>query len=229
MTSPIASASRRSYRFLNPHVRIAAAFIFGLIVALVWSGKSGLSLRIIAGWDAFALSSVGLAWIVLSTQDPYEVQRTAEQEDTSTSLLFAGIVVAAVASLFAVGLMLGPIRVISLHQKIGHICLAVGDVILSWTLVHTLFALRYAHRYYTGAKSGPRDAVAGGLIFPGKGSPDYLDFAYLSFVIGMTCQVSDVQISARPIRRLALVQGLIAFAFNTAILAMFVNIVAGLL
>ena len=105
----------------------------------------------------------------------------------------------------------------------------MAAIALSWMLVHTLFALRYAHFYYHDAHKVEREHVSGGLMFPGKGSPDYLDFAYFSFVIGMTCQVSDVQISSRKMRHLAMVHGLISFAFNTAILAMFVNIVASLI
>ena len=109
----------------------------------------------------------------------------------------------------------------------GRLALSVAAVGLSWFLVHTLFSLRYAHAFFKDAHKQAREKVQGGLEFPGKGSPDYMDFAYFSFVVGMTCQVSDVQISSRTIRRLALVHGLISFAFNTAILAMFVNIIAG--
>ncbi len=91
------------------------------------------------------------------------------------------------------------------------------------------FTIRYAHLYYIDAHKKNREDIKGGLIFPGGENPNYLDFAYFSFVIGMTCQVSDVQISSRQMRRLATVHGLIAFVFNTAILAVFVNIVAGLI
>jgi uncharacterized membrane protein len=110
-----------------------------------------------------------------------------------------------------------------------HALLSVAAIVLSWVLVHTLFTLRYAHFYYIDALKVERDSIEGGLIFPEDKSPDYLDFAYFAFVIGMTCQVSDVQISSKAMRRLATVHGLIAFAFNTAILALFVNIIAGLI
>ena len=111
----------------------------------------------------------------------------------------------------------------------SHIVLSVAAVVLSWTLVHIVFALRYAHVYYHDAHKVKRDDIKGGLIFPDGNSPDYLDFTYFSFVIGMTCQVSDVQIAAKGMRWLALVHGVISFVFNTAIIAVFVNIVAGLL
>lgn len=105
----------------------------------------------------------------------------------------------------------------------------VSAIALSWTLVHTLFSIHYARLYYIEAPLKERDAIEGGLVFPGDDSPDYLDFAYFSFVIGMTSQVSDVQISSKTMRRMATVHGLISFAFNTAILAMFVNIVASVI
>ncbi len=106
--------------------------------------------------------------------------------------------------------------------------LAFATVIGSWSLIHTLFALHYAHIYY-GDSDDPRVARhAGGLIFPDERTPDYLDFAYFSFVVGMTCQVSDVQISGRKLRRWALVHGLLSFAFNTAILALSINVVSSL-
>ena len=90
--------------------------------------------------------------------------------------------------------------------------------------MHTVFALRYAHIYY-GDSDDPNEH-AGGLEFPRDDAPDYLDFAYFAFVIGMTCQVSDVGISSKPLRRLALLQGVLSFGFNTVILALAINTIA---
>jgi len=176
----------------------------------------------------FALTMVALAWVVISTRDPYEARRNARLQDASATFLFCLVISAATASLLAVGLLLVSAKNLSPAGLAGHIALSVTAVVLSWMLVHTIFTLRYAHFYFLDARKVERHAISGGLIFPGKGSPDYLDFAYFSFVIGMTCQVSDVQVSSPKMRRLALVHGLISFAFNTAILAMFVNIIAGL-
>jgi uncharacterized membrane protein len=99
-----------------------------------------------------------------------------------------------------------------------HAALAVTTIALSWTFIHVLFALHYAHDYYG---SGTR---ANGLIFPGDDKPDYWDFAYFAFVVGMTFQVSDVQVSNRLIRRLVVTHGALSFVFNTAILAVSVNL-----
>jgi uncharacterized membrane protein len=102
-------------------------------------------------------------------------------------------------------------------------------VISSWMLVHTVFSLRYAHTYY-GDPDGPAGPQphAGGLEFPGDREPDYLDFAYFSFVIGMTFQVSDVVITSRDFRKLVLLHSMLAFGFNTVILALAINTVAAL-
>jgi uncharacterized membrane protein len=108
--------------------------------------------------------------------------------------------------------------------------LAIGSVIVSWWMLHTVFTMSYAHLYYTSTPD-PDDAeteVIGGLQFPDEKKPDYLDFVYFSFVVGMTFQVSDVEISSRSIRRLVLLHGLISFAFNTAIVALSINVVSGL-
>jgi uncharacterized membrane protein len=100
-------------------------------------------------------------------------------------------------------------------------------VIISWWLVHTVFTMRYAHLYYTTDEG--KKTPLGGLEFPGNDKePDYLDFVYFSFVVGMTFQVSDVEISSKQIRRLAWAHGLIAFAFNTAIVALSINVISGL-
>jgi uncharacterized membrane protein len=100
---------------------------------------------------------------------------------------------------------------------------------LSWSLMHTVFGLRYAHAFYGDSDQPCENRHAGGLVFPGERMPDYFDFAYFSFVIGMTCQVSDVQITSHRMRRLTLLQSVLAFGFNTIILALLINTVSSLL
>ena len=99
-------------------------------------------------------------------------------------------------------------------------------ILLSWVFAHTAFAVHYAHDYYADRSA----QVSPGLLFPGDaGDPDYWDFLYFSFVVGMTCQVSDVQVATQPWRRLVLAHGVIAFVFNTVVLALSINLLAGLL
>jgi uncharacterized membrane protein len=215
--------------YLDAHHRFIMACVFAIVAFVGLHGTGTLGTQLVAAWDVFAFTIVILAWFVLSTKDPYEVRRNARIQDASQTFLFIVVVSAAMVSLFAVFILLGSSKNLSSGSFAAHVTLSVAAIVLSWTLVHTLFCLRYAHVYYINAHKFDRDKIAGGLIFPGGDNPDYLDFAYFSFVVGMTCQVSDVQISSKTIRRLTIIHGLISFAFNTAILAMFVNIVAGLI
>jgi uncharacterized membrane protein len=227
-TSKPSAPHRSSWHALDAHHRMFAGCAIAALTFLGLHGRVTLPTQLVLAWNAFALTIVALAWVVICTKDPYEVRRNAWLQDASATFLFVLVISAATASLLAVGLLMGSAHGLPPTSMAGHIALSVLAVVFSWMLVHTLFTLRYAHFYFREARSVARDAISGGLIFPGKGSPDYLDFAYFSAVIGMTCQVSDVQICSPNMRRLALVHGLISFAFNTAILAMFVNIIAGL-
>jgi uncharacterized membrane protein len=101
-------------------------------------------------------------------------------------------------------------------------------IVLSWLLVHTACAIRYAHLYY-GIRTNDGSDRTDGLLFPGTTDPDYSDFAYFSFVIGMTCQVSDVQVADQKLRRFVLLHGLLAFAFNTVVLALTISVISGIL
>jgi uncharacterized membrane protein len=224
-TAPI---KRTLIDFDSHHRFFTACVLSGLTFVVLHS--CALAMQVVAAWDVFAFATVALAFTVMFSKDPYEVRRNASLQDASQTFLFVAVITAATVSLFAVFLLLGAAKNLTLgHGLSSHVILSVGAIVLSWTLVHTLFALRYAHLYYIDAHKVKRDEVHGGLIFPEDKAPDYFDFLYFSFIIGMTCQVSDVQISQKRLRRLATVHGLISFAFNTAILALFVNIVAGLI
>lgn len=108
--------------------------------------------------------------------------------------------------------------------------LSIASVACSWWLVHTIFTFRYAHLYYkSSSKINSEDKYIEGLEFPNEKEPDYLDFVYFSFVLGMTFQVSDVQITSKRIRRLALIHGILSFAFNTVILALSINVISNLI
>ena len=214
-------------REMDARHRLTLAAIVA-VISFLCEGKLFLATRFLVSWDAFSLMTIVLAWIVLFMEDPYEVRRNARIQDGSLTFLFSVVISAALISLLAVGFLLETAKSLPKTQLAGHIVVSVGTIILSWGLVHTLFAMRYAHLYYFNARQKGPEHASGGLEFPGDNTPDYLDFAYFSFVVGMTCQVSDVQVSSSGMRRLTLLHGLISFCFNTAILAMFVNIVASL-
>ncbi|MGO9685493.1 MAG: DUF1345 domain-containing protein, partial [Beijerinckiaceae bacterium] len=112
-----------------------------------------------------------------------------------------------------------------------HIALAAATIVSAWTFTHLMFGLHYAHDYFlerAGSEARPAKK-AGGLIFPGTKEPDYFDFLYFSFVIGVACATADVEITSRPMRRAALVHCVLAFFFNSAVLALTINIAAGLI
>ena len=215
---------------LDAHHRVFFGCVLAALSVVIMHGRYALPTQLVVAWDVFAFTLVVLAWVVISTKDPYDARRNARLQDSSATFLFTLIVTAATASLLAVGLLLGSAKGLASGELAAHVALSITAVVFSWTLVHTIFALRYAHLYFWDAREVERHKITGGLDFPGDDAcgPNYMDFAYFSFVIGMTCQVSDVQITTSKMRRLALIHGVISFAFNTAILAMFVNIIAGL-
>ena len=217
-----------AYYALDAHHRASIGCLVALAAAILLHGHVRTPLLLVLTWEVFALTSMIMAWFIIYTKDPYEARRNARLQDASATFLFVLVICAATASLLAVGLVLHDVKDLGSSIMLAHVIASAGAILISWTFVHTIFALRYAHLYFANAHERERHETAGGLIFPGKDIPCYPDFAYFSFIIGMTCQVSDVQISSSEIRRLALVHGLISFLFNTAILAMFVNIVAGL-
>ena len=158
-----------------------------------------------------------------------QIASRAKEQDVSRLVIFVFVVVAACAALFAVGFLISVNKAVLRGHFTAHLLLALGTVIFSWSVVHTAFGLRYAHAFYGDSDQPGERRHAGGLVFPGERMPDYFDFAYFSFVIGMTCQVSDVQITSRRMRRLTLVQSVLSFGFNTVILALLINTVSSLL
>lgn len=159
---------------------------------------------------------------------PETMRRNAQVQDEGRLVILGLITAAACASLLAIGFMLKDTKGVSTTVLTLHVTLSVVTIVGSWLLVHTIFALHYAHGYYQDGKTLP-ECKAEGLDFPNDIEPDYWDFLYFSFVIGMTSQVSDVQITSRAMRRLALLHGILSFFFNTTLLAISINIIAGLL
>ena len=184
---------------------------------------------VIAAWDTFAFFVLASAWVTILITPQQKLRARAQKQDFGRTVLFVFVVVAACAALFAVGFLV----IVGGSETRGHftwhLMLGLGTVVLSWSLMHTVFGLRYAHAFYGDSDQPGEGRHAGGLVFPGERLPDYFDFAYFSFVIGMTCQVSDVQITSHRMRRLALLQSVLAFGFNTIILALLINTISSLL
>jgi len=181
------------------------------------------AIRAVAAWDVGSLLFLVLTGISFLRQQDRNISADAKRQEEGEWSVFALTLLGAVMSFAAIILFSGA------HKKDQgwYLGFVVATLILSWLTTHVSFAYRYAHEYYT---RGPeRDAVDGGIDFPKDDKPDYLDFIYFSFVLGMTFQVSDCNITSKKLRRLATLQGLIGFLFNTVILALSVNIAATLL
>jgi uncharacterized membrane protein len=188
-----------------------------------------LSTGIIAAWDTFAVCVLASAWLTIQITPQRALRARAQEQDFGRRVLFIVVVVAACASTFPVAFLVSLGRSEMRGHFTAYLLGGLVTVVLSWSLMHTLFGLRYAHVFYGDSDEAGESRHAGGLVFPGVRMPNYFDFAYFSFVIGMTCQVSDVQITSHRMRRLALLQSMLAFGFNTIILALLINTVSSLL
>lgn len=216
---------------LDAHHKLYISLGIMLIVFLATTGRLSSPNHIMVTWLAYAITSLTLAWVTILSAHPNEVKHKAPIQDSSRTLVFLFAVAAAIASLFAIVILLQGNAEKSKQDLAVNIIVPVLCVISSWWLVHTIFTLRYAHFYYSAIEKNEKSKKVqpGGLIFPGEDEPDYLDFTYFSFVLGMTFQVSDVEITGKRIRRLALMHGVLSFAFNTFIVALAINIISGLI
>lgn len=202
---------------------------FAALVSVLLPSSLHLPSRILCAWNSGADCFLGLTWWIIVRATPEKMRRFARLEYQGRVAIFTSIVAAACASVLAIGFLLGDNKKnISTILLTLHVMLAVMTIVGSWLLVHTIFALLYAHNYYQ-VSNGNTEQIAGGLDFPNDEEPDYWDFLYYSFIIGMTSQVSDVQTISRFMRRLTLLHGVLSFFFNTTILAMSINIIASLI
>lgn len=176
------------------------------------------------GWNTFSLCMIIMSWITFSITNAQQIRAQSKIQDPSRPVIFIIILIATLVGFLTVLLLI-------LSKKSGandyalQTTIAIAGMLLSWFLIHTTFTLRYAHIYYSDHKT-KINTHAGGLEFPNDDKPDYFDFAYFSFVLGMTFQVSDVEISSKRLRKLALLHGLLSFIFNTIMIALTINLIA---
>ena len=213
---------------LSAKYRLLVGFALAVLAwGLAPAGLDSIS-RWIAAWDAYAGVSLLLIAAAMFTADADTIRKVANTEDPSRALTFGFVLVAALASLMAVVALVGTMKSVSAGMLARHIILSAAAVLEAWLLVHTVFTLRYAHIYYDANEAHGGDTQ--GLGFPGDDpEPDYLDFAYFAFTIGMAAQTADVVITGKRQRRTALVHALISFGFNTAIVALSISALGGLL
>jgi len=215
-------------RFRPLHRVLISLLIAGITYLLIRnSGLNTLQIPMVL-WDTFSFSMLITSWIVILFRPPVQIRKWARREDGSKAFVFLLVLVMSFASIISVIALISSNRVRE-SSPILYVTLSVLSILLSWALVHTIFTFHYAHFYYEDDDDPNSSADTGGLEFPGKDKePDYRDFAYFSFVIGMTFQVSDVQVTHRKMRRLVLTHGLLSFALNTFVVALMINLIAGL-
>jgi len=209
-------------RSIHPGVRLLICAVAGAGLFRLLAHAWGVAQAGAFGWIIAVLLFLMSTALAVGPASPDRLRARARAQDASGFVIQALIVLAAVVSLAVIAL-LKKADGETTAMLVGRIALAGGVVVSSWTLIHTVFAVHYAHAFYgDGPQPGPDDA--GGLLFPGTDqTPNFWDFFYFSLVLGMTCQVSDVQITGKHMRRLASVHGALAFFFNTVILALTIN------
>ncbi len=214
-------------RVLNGRPRLFAAIAIGLLAIILLPGGHAMLARAILSWDVGCASYLVLVATMFARERDADIAADAERQREGEWTIFWVTVAGTFASFAAIIGEFSVSKDLPNSIRGEHVALVAATLLLSWMLTHTLFALRYAHEYY--ARRSDRTEVDKGLVFPGDEPPDYWDFFYFAVVLGMTFQVSDVQITSRNLRRLATAHGLLGFLFNTVILALSVNIGASLL
>jgi uncharacterized membrane protein len=182
--------------------------------------------RSIVAWDVFGVVFLVLITALMIGATPADMPANATAQEEGEWTIFAIVVAGTVMSFAAIIKEFSGTKHLDPVTAHQHVILVVTTLVLSWLVTQIVFAMRYAHEYYTSTDGIAADK---GLDFPGKVDPDYWDFVYFAFVLGMTFQVSDVQITSRKLRRLATVHGMLGFLFNTVIVALTVNLAANLL
>jgi uncharacterized membrane protein len=201
--------------------RVVVSLLPGLLVAAaVADATRQWDLAGVAGWDAAGLVFLIWTWRDVWGLDQEASARRAEREDPTTGVAELILVAAALASLGGVAIILATGQSKSGRGLVANLALSVASVAVSWGVVHTTYALKYARLYYVGTD--------GGVDFHDRHEPAYKDFAYLAFTVGMTFQVSDTEINAREIRATILKQALLSYLFGAVILAVTINLLAGL-
>ena len=207
--------------------RLALGAIVGVAVGFASDDLLRLPLRIAAGWVVAVAIYLALTALILGSAGPDECRQNARHEDPSRSIILGLLVTAAGVSLLALGYSFGKVSGETNAGLTLRLLFGALTILASWTLTHTIFGLHYTHHFYGDDETREGLQDRGGMQFPGVDEPDYGDFLYFSFVIGMTCQVSDVAVTSRSARRMVLAHGVLSFFFNTFILALAVNFVAG--
>ncbi|HEY3697970.1 MAG TPA: DUF1345 domain-containing protein [Spongiibacteraceae bacterium] len=221
--------SKLPHRYLYRHVRarprLFLSVFAGVVLASLLPPAATLQTvtRFIIGWNFGVVLYLLLSGCMMGSS-PEHIRYRAQSQDEGKWLILILVIIAAVASMTAIVVELGLAKTLQNEHRYAHISLAAFTILSSWVFTHVMFALHYAHDYYLelNEHSNP------GLQFPNDDAPDYGDFLYFAFVIGTSAQTADVNFVSKPMRRLGLLHCVLAFIFNTTVLALTINIAAGL-
>jgi uncharacterized membrane protein len=221
-TAPNSRHPRSFLRIVRTRPRLFVSAALGLTVIAILFAVSDwrTPTKLLVGWNLGIGLYLILAFHLMSRSDVHRIRRRAANQDEGSLALLVLIVAAASASMAAIFAELGTTG--GAPRQPAQLVLATSTILLSWAFIHSIFALHYAHEFYGDG----RDGIVGGISFPDDNEPDYWDFCYFAFTIGMCAQVSDATISSKLIRRTALSHSVISFVFNAALLALTVNIAA---
>ncbi len=215
---------------ISPHHAIGRLVIPAALCAVTLAVVSQFDFswwqRAILGWDVGALALIALTWSVILRADSAETKRRAGGDDPGRHAVFGIALVASMFSFFAAAFVLRQVKSVPDSMRSTWTALTLAAIVLAWTLAHTVYTLRYAHLYYTRRHThGPPGEHC--MKFPGDDPPADIDFAYFSFTLGMCFQVSDVTVMSTRARRAVLLHAVLSFVYNTAILALALNLVFG--
>jgi uncharacterized membrane protein len=211
--------------------RLVGALVVGLIVgAALAVAPNGLqvSSRTIMSWDAACIWFIAASFLGMSGMKGDDIRNRAASQDDGAGMILGLVLLASAASLGATGVELSLAKSDHGLVKSFRVLFALATVSLSWFVAQLIFALHYAHEYYAATSPDPAAPIARGLKFPEGGDPDYWDFLHFSVVIGVAAQTADISFDSRRLRRIGTVHSLLAFAFNTIVVALTINLVAGI-
>lgn len=221
----------RPLRVVHGHPRLFLGLLAGLAIWLILPESQQPAARLLLAWNAGAWFYFISAGIMIARATPQTLRERAVASDEGRLFILLLTSLAAIASMAAIVAELAAVRDMKGAAKGLHVGLAAMTILTAWLFIHLSFAFHYAHEYFDEVPDAPGKSRSGrgGLVFPGTDEPDYYDFLYFSYVIGVACQTADVGISSGAMRRAAAVQGVLAFFFNSAVLALTINIAAGLI
>jgi len=213
-------------RVLIVRPRLMISVIIGCVVgfALPSSFVPHVVTRMLIGWNSGAIAYIGLALELMARSTRTHMRLHARTQDEGRHTILALVIVTSVLTLFATAVEMSAAKDVHGTLKAIHVSLAGLTVFSTWWVNQIMFALHYAHDYYRHGGRGDR-----GLMFPGTAQPDYFDFLYAAAIIGTSGQTADVSFNTSSTRRIAMVHSVLAFFFNTIVLALTINFAAGLL